>query len=98
MNSAAEILERDAELLARTITKEMGKLLVAARAEIHKCAWVCRHYAEHAEEFLADEVIKTDALRGSFVRFQPIGPILAVMPWNFPFWQVFGNARNLVEK
>jgi succinate-semialdehyde dehydrogenase/glutarate-semialdehyde dehydrogenase len=67
----------------------MGKLLVAARAEIHKCAWVCRHYAEHAEEFLADEVIKTDALRGSFVRFQPIGPILAVMPWNFPFWQVF---------
>ena len=89
MNSAAEILERDAELLARTITTEMGKLLVAARAEIHKCAWVCRHYAEHAEEFLADEVIKTDALRGSFVRFQPIGPILAVMPWNFPFWQVF---------
>jgi succinate-semialdehyde dehydrogenase/glutarate-semialdehyde dehydrogenase len=70
------------------MTQEMGKTLAAAIAEAEKCAWVCRYYAEHAEAFLADEDAPTTAKR-SYVRYLPIGPVLAVMPWNFPFWQVF---------
>ena len=71
------------------MTTEMGKpIRAAAVAEAEKCAWVCRFYAENAERFLADERVETDADR-SFVRYQPLGPVLAVMPWNFPFWQVF---------
>jgi succinate-semialdehyde dehydrogenase / glutarate-semialdehyde dehydrogenase len=88
MNRAADILERRADELARTITLEMGKPLAAAVAEVKKCAMVCRHYARHAEEYLAPEHIPTEA-RESYVRFDPLGIVLAVMPWNFPFWQVF---------
>ncbi len=88
MTRAAEILESRAEQYARTITLEMGKPLTAAVAEVKKCANVCRHYAEHAQSYLAPEHIKTDA-HESYVRFDPLGAILAVMPWNFPFWQVF---------
>jgi succinate-semialdehyde dehydrogenase/glutarate-semialdehyde dehydrogenase len=87
MMKAAEILERDRERFGRLMTLEMGKPLKAAIAEAVKCATACRYYAEHAEKILADEVIETGA-RKSFVRYLPIGPILAVMPWNFPFWQV----------
>jgi len=88
MHRAAEILESRAEELGRTITLEMGKPIAAAIAEVRKCATVCRHYSEHAERYLAPERIETEA-RDSYVRFDPIGPVLAVMPWNFPFWQVF---------
>jgi len=88
MLRAAEILENEKDECARLMTLEMGKPLKAAVAEALKCATGCRYYAENAEKFLADEVIETGAKR-SFVRYLPIGPILAVMPWNFPFWQVF---------
>jgi len=88
MRRAAEILERDKQSLARLMTLEMGKPIRAALAEAEKCALVCRYYAEHAESFLADEVVETNATR-SFIHYQPLGVVLAVMPWNFPFWQVF---------
>jgi succinate-semialdehyde dehydrogenase / glutarate-semialdehyde dehydrogenase len=88
MNRAAEILESRANDYARTLTLEMGKPIAASVAEVRKCAMVCRHYATHAEEYLAEEHVKTDA-KESYVRFDPLGVILAVMPWNFPFWQVF---------
>lgn len=88
MNRAAEILETEKETFARLMTTEMGKTLQSAIDEAGKCAWGCRYYAENAERFLADEVIETSATR-SYVRYQPLGVILAVMPWNFPFWQVF---------
>jgi succinate-semialdehyde dehydrogenase/glutarate-semialdehyde dehydrogenase len=88
MQRAATILEARADELGRTITLEMGKPLAAAVAEVRKCATACRHYAESAERYLAPEYIETDA-KESYVRFDPIGPVLAVMPWNFPFWQVF---------
>ncbi|MCB1782551.1 MAG: NAD-dependent succinate-semialdehyde dehydrogenase [Alphaproteobacteria bacterium] len=88
MLAAAQILEDENEALALLLTEEMGKTLVAARAEVKKCAWVCRFYAENAEGFLADHAIQTQ-FSNSYVRFLPLGPILAVMPWNFPFWQVF---------
>src|SRR6266436_270952 len=70
------------------MTLEMGKTLRSAAAEAAKCAIGCRYYAENAERFLADEVVETGAKR-SFIRYLPLGPILAIMPWNFPFWQVF---------
>src|SRR5829696_10416168 len=85
---AAEILESEKEKFGRLMVTEMGKTLKAAVEESSKCAWGCRYYAEQAERFLADEVVETSASR-SFVTYQPIGPILAIMPWNFPFWQVF---------
>ena len=88
MMRAAEILDAEAERLGRLMTEEMGKPIQAAVAEAKKCAWVCRYYAENAERHLADEVIETEADR-SFVRYLPLGPVLAIMPWNFPFWQVF---------
>jgi len=88
LNRAAEILEQQRQALAKTMTVEMGKPLKAAIAEVEKCAWVCRYYAEQGPLFLTDQPAQTDASQ-SFVRYQPLGPILAVMPWNFPFWQVF---------
>ncbi len=88
MTRAAEILEEDKARFARIMTLEMGKPIKAAVQEVEKCAWVCRYYAENARRHLADEVVETTASK-SFVHFQPLGPVLAVMPWNFPFWQVF---------
>lgn len=88
MAKAAELLTTNRDRLARLMVEEMGKPIVAARAEVEKCAWVCRHYAEHAEGYLADTPIDAGDTR-SFVRNLPLGPVLAVMPWNFPFWQVF---------
>jgi succinate-semialdehyde dehydrogenase/glutarate-semialdehyde dehydrogenase len=88
MQRAAEILETDKERFARLMTEEMGKPLRGAREEVAKCALVCRYYAEHAEKFLADEAVETNATR-SFIHYEPLGAVLAVMPWNFPFWQVF---------
>ncbi|MFL5401630.1 MAG: NAD-dependent succinate-semialdehyde dehydrogenase [Gemmatimonadales bacterium] len=85
---AAEILEAEKEEFGRLMVLEMGKTLKAAIEEAAKCAWGCRYYAEHAERFLADEEVETGTAR-TFITYQPIGPILAVMPWNFPFWQVF---------
>jgi succinate-semialdehyde dehydrogenase/glutarate-semialdehyde dehydrogenase len=88
MQDAADLLESEKGRWADLMTTEMGKPIGSAVAEAEKCAWVCRYYAEHAVEFLADEPAETDASR-SFVRYQPLGPVLAIMPWNFPFWQVF---------
>jgi succinate-semialdehyde dehydrogenase / glutarate-semialdehyde dehydrogenase len=85
---AATLLEREKDKLANTITLEMGKLLRASVEEVVKCSRACRFYAENAERFLEDRPAQTGAAR-SFVRYQPLGPILAIMPWNFPFWQVF---------
>jgi succinate-semialdehyde dehydrogenase / glutarate-semialdehyde dehydrogenase len=87
MLDAARILEKEKENYARVMTTEMGKTFRSAVDEAAKCAWVCRYYAENAERFLADEVVETTAKR-SFIRYLPLGPVLAVMPWNFPFWQV----------
>ncbi len=87
MLEAAEILERDKDKLGHLMTLEMGKPYKAAVAEAVKCTTACRYYAENTERFMADEVVETGAKK-SFVRYLPIGPILAVMPWNFPFWQV----------
>ncbi|NEQ76274.1 MAG: NAD-dependent succinate-semialdehyde dehydrogenase [Okeania sp. SIO2C9] len=86
--AAADILEKNAEKFAKIMTMEMGKTLSGAIAEAKKCALVCRYYAENAAKFLADVPAQTDASK-SFVRYQALGPVLAVMPWNFPFWQVF---------
>ena len=88
LNAAAEILESEKERLGRVMTIEMGKPIGGARAEAAKCALACRYYVEHGERLLADEPLDAGAGR-SFIRYQPIGPVLAVMPWNFPFWQVF---------
>jgi len=88
MLRAAEILEAEKEQFARVMTSEMGKPIKAAVQEAEKCAWVCRYYAEEAQNQLAEKFVETGASR-SYVHFQPLGPVLAVMPWNFPFWQVF---------
>ncbi len=88
MHRVAEILEQDVEKFAKILTQEMGKPISAAKAEVKKCADVCRYYADHTEGFLEECEITTDAKR-SYISYEPLGPILAVMPWNFPFWQVF---------
>src|SRR5258707_10316330 len=88
MKRVATRLGGDAERLAAVITAEMGKTLAEARAEVEKCAFCCDWYAEHAEAFLADVPMPSDS-PSSFVAFEPIGVVLAVMPWNFPLWQVF---------
>jgi succinate-semialdehyde dehydrogenase/glutarate-semialdehyde dehydrogenase len=88
MNEAAAILESDKEELGRLMTLEMGKTFRSAVDEAVKCAWACRYYADNAERFLADEEVATNAKR-SYVKYQPMGVVLAIMPWNFPFWQVF---------
>jgi succinate-semialdehyde dehydrogenase / glutarate-semialdehyde dehydrogenase len=88
MHRLAAVLRRDAAGHAKRMTLEMGKPIAAAEAEVEKCAWVCEHYADHAARLLAPEPVETDAA-SSFVRFDPLGVVLAVMPWNFPFWQLF---------
>jgi succinate-semialdehyde dehydrogenase/glutarate-semialdehyde dehydrogenase len=88
MMTVASLLHADKDELARIITLEMGKLFRAALEEIEKCARACRFYAENGERLLEDEAAQTDAAR-SYVRYEPLGPVLAIMPWNFPFWQVF---------
>lgn len=88
MVKAGNILRENVEEYATMITLEMGKPIKESRAEVNKCAWVCDYYATNAEDFLKDEVIATDAQK-SLVKHDPIGCILAIMPWNFPFWQVF---------
>src|SRR5437870_6396758 len=88
MRHAAEILDSERESFAQLMTLEMGKPVGSAVAESAKCAWVCRYFAETAECWLADEVVEIGGGR-SFIHYQPVGPVLAVMPSNFPFWQVF---------
>ncbi|MEO8233098.1 MAG: NAD-dependent succinate-semialdehyde dehydrogenase [Ignavibacteriota bacterium] len=88
MHNAASVLRNNSEEYSLLMTTEMGKPIKQSRAEVEKCAWVCDYYADNAENFLADEIIKTEASK-SFVSYQPLGVILAIMPWNFPFWQVF---------
>lgn len=87
MHKAAEILEDEADAFGKIMTLEMGKTHKSAIAEAKKCAWVCRHYADEAVNYLADVDVKTDASK-SYRKYLPIGPVLAVMPWNYPFWQV----------
>ena len=93
---AGEILEARKEEFGALMTTEMGKTLRSAIEEAAKCAWVCRFYAEHAEKFLADEVVDTGAYR-SYIRYEPMGAVLAVMPWNFPFWQVLRAAAPILS-
>lgn len=88
LDRIARELEKRADNLARLMAREMGKPVAQGNGEIEKCAWICRFYAENGEAFLREEEVRTDASR-SFITFQPLGVILAVMPWNFPFWQVF---------
>ena len=88
LQRAAEILEKDQKHFARIITSEMGKLVRGSIEEIEKCARGCRYYAEHGEKFLTEQSVSSDAAR-SLIRYEPLGIILAIMPWNFPFWQVF---------
>jgi len=88
MQKAGQVLRDNAADYARMISLEMGKPIKEAIGEVNKCAWVCDYYTENAATFLADEIIKTEAQK-SFVRHEPIGAVFAVMPWNFPFWQVF---------
>jgi len=88
MQNLASLLKSNRNELARLMSLEMGKVLKEAKSEIEKCAWVCDYYAINAENFFQPENIPTEA-KQSFVSFQPIGTVLAVMPWNFPFWQVF---------
>jgi len=88
MKRAAQILKDQKDALAELMAQEMGKPLDQGRAEIEKCAWVCEYYAENAEKFLQSETVKTEA-HESFVAFKPLGVVLAIMPWNYPFWQVF---------
>src|SRR5439155_25445801 len=88
LRAAGRVLRERKEAYARTMALEMGKPLAQGVGEAEKCAWVCDYYAEHGAAFLADEPRATDASR-SYVRFEALGPVLAIMPWNFPFWQVF---------
>jgi succinate-semialdehyde dehydrogenase/glutarate-semialdehyde dehydrogenase len=85
----ADLLRERTDEYAQLMTEEMGKPIGQARSEVEKCAWVCEYYAETAEEHLADEVVRGDAAAKTLVSYEPLGPVLAVMPWNFPFWQVF---------
>jgi len=88
MHNASSVLRENKKRYSQLMTDEMGKPIKQSYAEVEKCAWACEYYADNAEGFLNDELIKTDA-RKSFVTYQPLGVVLAVMPWNFPFWQVF---------
>lgn len=95
MRRLADLLDEQKDDLGRLMTTEMGKPLAQAVAEAEKCAWVCRYYADHAEAYLADEIRETEATK-SFVAYQPLGPVLAIMPWNYPFWQAFRFAAPTV--
>ncbi len=95
LRRAAALLRERREPLARLMAQEMGKPVAQGRGEADKCAWVCEHYAEHGETLLAPEPATTDASK-SYVSFEPLGPILAVMPWNFPLWQVFRFAAPAI--
>ncbi len=95
LRRVADLLERDAERHAALMTREMGKPLAQARAEAEKCAWVCRYYAEHGPAFLADDEAQTEAA-WSGVAFEPLGPLLAIMPWNFPYWQAMRAAAPAI--
>lgn len=95
MRRLAELLRAQKGSLARLITEEMGKPIAAAEAEIEKCAWVCDYYAENAERHLGPHEVPSSASK-SYVRYDPLGPVLAIMPWNFPFWQVFRFAGPAV--
>ncbi|RAV28978.1 NAD-dependent succinate-semialdehyde dehydrogenase [Sinomicrobium soli] len=95
MYALADLFDADKEEYARLATIEMGKTIVQARKEIEKCAWICRFYADNSESFLAKEIVNTEATR-SYVTFQPMGVILAVMPWNFPFYQVIRFAAPAI--
>ncbi len=88
MREAAALLRSNKRRYAETMAREMGKPIRDGAADAEKCAWACDFYAEHAAKFLAPEDVATEAKR-SFVRCEPLGPVLAIMPWNFPFWQVF---------
>jgi succinate-semialdehyde dehydrogenase/glutarate-semialdehyde dehydrogenase len=88
LTAVADLLRERSADFARLMTEEMGKTLAAAGSEVDKCAWVCDFYAENAARFLAPEPVATDAAK-SFIRYEPLGPVLAIMPWNFPFWQFF---------
>jgi len=88
MRNAADLLNKNIEQYATIISQEMGKPMTSARSEIKKCAWVCDHYADNAEEYLQARSIATEMTK-SFVSYQPLGIVFAIMPWNFPFWQVF---------
>jgi len=88
IKNAAAVLSRKKNDLAKLMTLEMGKPILQSVAEVEKCTWVCEYYSENAEQFLSDEIIKSDASK-SFVSYKPLGVVLAVMPWNFPLWQVF---------
>src|SRR3954468_19445281 len=89
MRAAADILDAEQEAIGRLMTTEMGKTLASAKAETAKCAKACRFYADNAERFLADEQVEPSAVNAtaSYVKYQPLGPVLAIMPWNFPLWQ-----------
>lgn len=91
LNKVAVILKRDRDTLATLITNEMGKVIAESKGEVEKCAFTCEYYAEHAERFLKDELLEAGYTK-SFVSYEPIGAVLAIMPWNFPFWQVFRYA------
>lgn len=91
LKKVAEILRRDKDLLSRLITMEMGKLLEESKAEVEKCAVTCDYFAENAEAFLKDEYVDA-GYTASFISYEPIGAVMAIMPWNFPFWQVFRYA------
>lgn len=95
MHRAAELLRDDQDRLGLLMTEEMGKPITQAEAEVEKCAWVCDFYADNAERFLSPQPVETDASK-SFVRFDPLGPVLAIMPWNFPLWQVFRFAAPAI--
>lgn len=88
MKKASDVLKAEKSTFARIMTDEMGKTLKESKAEVEKCAWVCDFYADHAQEFLKDEIIESDASK-SYVSHQPLGIVFAIMPWNYPFWQVF---------
>ncbi|PSP99501.1 NADP-dependent succinic semialdehyde dehydrogenase [Halobacteriales archaeon QS_5_70_17] len=89
IRSAADVLRENREEYAELMTREMGKPITGAESEVEKCAWVCEHYAEYADHYLQDERLQSAPHAEAFVSYEPLGPVLAVMPWNFPFWQVF---------